>query len=218
MKALLLVDIQQDFLPGGALPVSEGDLVVPVANRLIPQFPLVVATRDWHPKDHCSFASQHAGHCVGDVVEIDGLKQTLWPDHCVGDSPGADFAAGLNTACIHRVISTGTDPNIDCYSGFFDNGHRSETGLGDFLRERDATDLYILGLATDYCVRCTVLDALQLGFHVHLVQDGCRGVELKPGDCDRAIQEMRTAGATICRGDDVPNDHDEFVSVARILP
>ena len=202
MKTLLLVDIQQDFLPGGALPVSEGDLVVPVANRLIPGFPLVVATRDWHPRDHCSFASQHTGRGVGDVIEIDGLQQALWPDHCIQDTPGAAFAGGLDTVGIHQVVSTGTDSTIDCYSGFFDNGHRSATGLEDLLREHDASDLYILGLATDYCVRCTVLDALQLGFRVHLVQDGCRGVELQAGDSDRAIQEMQAAGATICRSDD----------------
>ena len=198
MKTLLLVDIQQDFLPGGALAVPEGDLVVPVANRLIPKFPLVVATRDWHPKDHCSFASQHTGRQIGDVIEIDGLQQILWPDHCIQGTPGAELASGLDTAGIQHVVSTGTDSRIDCYSGFFDNGHRSATGLEDLLRQRDASELYVLGLATDYCVRCTVLDALQLGFGVHLVRDGCRGVDVRAGDSDRAIQEMQAAGVAIC--------------------
>ena len=198
MKTLLLVDIQQDFLPGGALAVPEGDLVVPVANRLIPKFPLVVATRDCHPKDHCSFASQHTGRQIGDVIEIDGLQQILWPDHCIQGTPGAELASGLDTAGIQHVVSTGTDSRIDCYSGFFDNGHRSATGLEDLLRQRDASELYVLGLATDYCVRCTVLDALQLGFGVHLVRDGCRGVDVRAGDSDRAIQEMQAAGAAIC--------------------
>jgi nicotinamidase/pyrazinamidase len=202
MKALLLVDIQQDFLPGGALPVPEGDLVVPVANRLIPRFPLVVATRDWHPSDHCSFASQHPGHQVGDVVEIDGLQQALWPDHCIQDTAGAEFAASLDTAGIQHVISTGTDSRIDCYSGFFDNGHRSSTGLADLLQQHDVDELTVLGLATDYCVRCTVLDALQLGFRVHLIQDGCRGVDVQAGDSIRAIREMQTAGAVIRSSDD----------------
>jgi nicotinamidase/pyrazinamidase len=206
MKVLLLVDIQRDFLPNGALPVPEGDLVVPVANRLMSHFPLVVATRDWHPPDHCSFASQHVGQHVGDVIEIDGLQQVLWPDHCIQGSSGGQFAADLNSAGFHQVVSKGTDRSIDSYSAFFDNGHRSKTGLEDLLREHAVTDVYILGLATDYCVRCSVLDALDLGFRTHVVRDGCRGVDLQPGDCDRTIQEIRAAGAMITSSSDVLAD------------
>lgn len=197
MNALILVDIQNDFLPGGALPVANGDDVVPVANTVQPRFPLVVATQDWHLANHGSFASQHPGRKPGDRGELAGLPQVFWPDHCVQGTPGADFAAGLNRKHVAKVFPKGTDPKIDSYSGFFDNGHRKATGLGDYLRARDVSDVYLLGLATDYCVKATALDACQLGFKVHLILDGCRGVNLREGDVDRAIEEMRTAGVRV---------------------
>lgn len=197
MQALVLVDIQNDFLPGGALPVPEGDQVVPVANRLTARFPLVVATQDWHPSDHQSFASQHPGRRAGEQVQVRGSDQTLWPDHCVGDTWGADFAPGLAIWRVHRIFQKGIDRDIDSYSGFYDNGHLRSTGLGDFLRIRGVTDVCVLGLATDYCVKFTVLDALQLGFRVRVVSDGCRGVNLQPGDADRALYELQQAGAEI---------------------
>ena len=190
MNALILVDIQNDFVPGGALAVPEGDRVVPVANRLIPRFDLVVATKDWHPADHMSFASRHPGRQAGDVIELAGLPQVLWPDHCIERTPGAEFVAGLAVPGIHRVFEKGTNRAIDSYSGFFDNGHRQATGLGDFLLGRGVTTVFILGLATDYCVKFTALDAVDLGFSTHLVLDGCRGVDLNPGD---AARDRRTA-------------------------
>lgn len=197
MNALILVDLQNDFLPGGALPVPHGDEVIPLANRLQSAFPLVVATQDWHPANHGSFASNHPGKQPGDRIELGGLPQVLWPVHCVQNTPGAAFAPGLDPTRITRVFPKGTDPEIDSYSGFFDNGHRKATGLGDYLRERGVTHVTLLGLATDYCVRATALDARSLAFDVTLVADACRGVELAPGDCARAIEEMRAAGLRI---------------------
>ena len=197
MNALILVDIQNDFVPGGALAVPEGDAIVPLVNRLQPRFDLVVATQDWHPADHGSFAANCPGRQPGEVIDLQGLPQILWPAHCVQGTPGADFVPGLNRERWDRVFVKGTDPAIDSYSGFFDNGHRQATGLGEYLREKGVTDVYVVGLATDYCVKFTALDALQLGFRVHLIEDACRGVNLQPGDVDRAIAEMRGAGVTI---------------------
>jgi nicotinamidase/pyrazinamidase len=202
VRTLILVDIQNDFLPGGALAVPRGDQVVPVANRLQPRFDLVVATQDWHPPGHGSFASRHPGKKPGDLAELGGLPQVLWPDHCVQGSPGADFAPGLEMDRVETIFRKGTDRAIDSYSGFFDNGKRKSTGLGDYLKGRGADELFVLGLATDYCVKFTALDARRLGFQVFLVEDGCRGVELEPGDVARAVEEMRAAGVQVVRGAD----------------
>jgi len=196
-SALILVDLQNDFLPGGALAVPEGDLVLPVANRVQRFFDLVAATQDWHPLDHGSFAANHPGKKPGDVVELNGLRQILWPVHCVESTPGAELAGGLDTARLTRIFRKGTDRAIDSYSGFFDNGRRRSTGLGDFLLERGVTDVYILGLATDYCVKFTALDASTLGFRTFLIEDGTRGVELRPGDVASALNEMRQARVEI---------------------
>lgn len=197
MNALILVDIQNDFVPGGALAVREGDRVMPVANRLMPYFDLVVASKDWHPADHLSFASQHPGKGVGEVIELDGLPQILWPDHCIEGTAGAEFVSGLDVAGIHGVFEKGTNRAIDSYSGFFDNGHRQMTGLDNFLRQRQVAEVFVMGLATDYCVKFTALDAVELGLRVNLILDGCRGVELNAGDVDRAIEELQAAGVHV---------------------
>jgi nicotinamidase/pyrazinamidase len=197
MRSLILVDIQNDFIPGGALPVPEGDQVVPIVNRLQQGFDLIVATRDWHPLDHGSFAANHPGRKPGDLIDLHGLRQILWPIHCVQGTPGADFVSGLERDHWDRVFSKGIDPQIDSYSGFFDNGHRRSTGLGDYLRERGVDEVYVAGLATDYCVKLSVLDALALGFNTFVVLDACRGVNLQPGDAERAMAEMAKAGAVI---------------------
>jgi len=202
MMALVLVDIQNDFLPGGALAVPRGDEVVEVANWLVDQFELVVATRDWHPANHGSFASQHEGSQIGDVIDLNGLEQILWPDHCVQHTPGAAFAAGLRIDRAERVFPKGTDPEIDSYSGFFDNAHRKSTGLGDYLRQRDVDAVCIVGLATDYCVKFTALDSLREGFKTTVVLDGIRGVEVEPGDVDAALQELRDAGVRLAHSAD----------------
>lgn len=195
MKALLLVDIQNDFLPGGALPVRDGDEVVPVANRVMRDFDLVLATQDWHPSNHGSFASQHPGRRPGDQIELAGLPQTLWPDHCIQGSHGAAFALELDTRRLACVFQKGSLKDIDSYSGFYDNGHRRSTGLAEYLREKDVKTIYILGLATDYCVKYTALDAVREGFSTHVLVEGCRGVELRAGDVDRSLTEMIEAGA-----------------------
>ena len=197
MKALLLIDIQNDFLPGGALAVADGDQVIPVANRLMPHYPLVIATQDWHPADHRSFASQHPGKHVGETIDLEGLDQILWPDHCIQQSEGAMFAAALNLDRVEHVIQKGTDPWIDSYSGFFDNGQRKSTGLADLLKEKGVDEIDLVGLATDYCVKFTALDAAQLGFKTAVIVEAIRGVELSPGDCQRALEAMAAAGVQI---------------------
>jgi len=196
-QALLLIDIQNDFLPGGALAVPDGDAVIPVANRLISEFDFVVATQDWHPYSHGSFASRHHGQEPGEIITLNGLDQVLWPDHCIEDTTGAELADELEVEQIEQIIYKGTDPGIDSYSGFFDNGHRKATGLHDLLQAHEINDLTIVGLATDYCVKFTALDARQLGYNVTVITDGVRGVDLNPGDSERALEEMRAAGVTI---------------------
>jgi nicotinamidase/pyrazinamidase len=203
MRALVLVDLQNDFMPGGPLGVSGGDETVPLANALMARVDLVVATQDWHPAGHASFASRHPGRAPGDVVDLDGLRQTLWPDHCVQDTPGAAFHPALDTAAVAHVVRKGTDPRVDSYSGFFDNGQRRATGLDAYLRERGVRAVFVCGLATDYCVRFTVLDALALGYETRVVVDACRAVDLTAGDGTRALAAMRAAGATLVAGADV---------------
>lgn len=201
--ALILVDIQNDFLPGGALAVPAGDAVIDVANRLIPRFDLVVATQDWHPADHHSFAEYHVGKSPGEVVDLNGTSQTLWPMHCVQGTSGSDLAADLNSAEIDHIVLKGTDPAVDSYSGFFDNDRGHATGLETFLKEKGVTRVFIMGLATDYCVKFTVLDALSVGFETMVVTDGCRGVNLQPNDVDCARQEMHEAGALLVTSQEV---------------
>jgi len=203
MRALILVDIQNDFLPGGALAVPDGDEVIPVANRLQPHFDLVVATQDWHPPDHGSFASNHEGKEPGDRIELAGLEQILWPDHCIQGSGGAEFAADFDRSRVEKVFQKGIDPEIDSYSTFFDNAHRRSTGLTDFLRERGVDEVYLVGLATDYCVKFSALDALGEGFETWVVEDGVRGVDLEEGDSEKALEEMREAGAKLVRSTDL---------------
>ena len=202
-RALILVDLQNDFLPGGALEVPDGDQVIPVANRVQPLFEVVVASQDWHPADHGSFAASHPGKHPGEEIELEGLPQVLWPTHCVQDSEGARLASGLETSRIDHIFYKGSDPQIDSYSCFYDNGHRRSTGLADYLRDQRATEVYLLGLATDYCVKFSALDAVAEGFAVHLILDGCRGIDLQPGDVDRALDEMREAGVTINSSSDL---------------
>ena len=195
--ALLLIDLQNDFVEGGALPVRGGLDVVDVANRLMPEFRHIIATQDWHPKDHQSFASEHLELAIGDQFSLDGLPQTVWPDHCVEHTDGAAFIDGLNRSKIDQVFRKGNDKRIDSYSGFFDNGYRHSTGLSEYLRQKGTEHLFVLGLATDYCVRATVMDAIAEGFGVTLVVDGCRGVDLQVGDVERSIEEMSQAGAAM---------------------
>lgn len=197
MKALILVDIQNDFCPGGALAVADGDAVVPIANRLMDAVDVVLATQDWHPADHGSFASNHPGRKLFDLADLGGLPQVMWPDHCVQWTGGAQFHPELDTKRIARVFPKGTDPTIDSYSGFFDNGKRKATGLGDWLKAKGVTEVLICGLATDYCVKATAIDAAGLGFRTVLVEDACRGVGMTATDIPNALAAMRAAGVVI---------------------
>lgn len=209
MKALLLVDIQKDFLPGGALAVTDGDAVVPVANQLQMHFDLVVASQDWHPRGHGSFAVNHSGKQPGDVIDLNGLTQILWPVHCVQDTEGAAFAPGLNTTRFAKVFRKGTDPGFDSYSAFYDNGHRHSTGLGPYLKEWNVSELYLAGLATDYCVKFSALDAVKLGFKSFFIEEACRGVNRHPGDVSQAIETMHQAGVRILSGQVFPGRANE---------
>ena len=199
MKALIIVDVQNDFLPGGALAVPDGDQVIPVINQLSQDFDLVFTTQDWHPANHCSFAASHPDKKIGDRILIDGQEQILWPVHCVQNTYGAELAAGLNPKVISGGvhISKGTDELVDSYSGFFENLRKRSTGLEELLRQHEADDLTIVGLATDYCVKATVLDARDLGFKVTVYQTACRAVNLSPDDGAKALAAMRDAGVKI---------------------
>jgi nicotinamidase/pyrazinamidase len=197
MHALILVDIQNDFCPGGALAVPDGDAVVAAANRAIAASRLVVATQDWHPADHGSFAVNQPGRKPYELGELAGLPQVLWPAHCVQWTGGAQFHPGLDTSRIARVFPKGTDATIDSYSGFFDNGRRKSTGLGEWLRAQGVDAVSVCGLATDYCVKATALDAIGLGLRVTLLADACRGVGLTPSDVADALAAMAQAGVVI---------------------
>lgn len=171
MKALILVDIQNDFLTDGALAVPHGDKIIPVVNALQNYFELVVATQDWHPADHKSFASNHMNKNSFDVIELNGLQQTLWPDHCVQGTSGADFPQQLNMSKTEAIFRKGTNPEIDSYSGFYDNGRLKSTGLSDYLRGKNVTEVYVTGLCGDICVYYTAMDSLQEGFETFIIED-----------------------------------------------
>ncbi|MBC8083094.1 MAG: bifunctional nicotinamidase/pyrazinamidase [Hymenobacter sp.] len=176
MKALLLIDIQNDFVPGGALAVAGGEAVLPLVNALQPRFGLVVATQDWHPAGHLSFASSHPGRQPFQQIDLDGLPQTLWPDHCVQTTPGAALHPALDQHRPEAIFRKGTNPDLDSYSGFFDNGRRKATGLTDYLRGRGVTQVYLAGLAADYCVYFSAKDALAQGFEVYFIEDATRAI------------------------------------------
>lgn len=203
MKALIIVDLQNDFLPGGALPVPYGDEVIPLANELQSRFDIVVATKDWHPPNHGSFAANHPGKKPGDRIVLDGIEQILWPVHCVRNTHGAEFAPEFDTGRIAHVFHKGIEPLIDSYSTFFDNAHRRHTGLAHYLNERSIKNVYLLGLALDYCVKYSALDARHLGLSTHVILDGCRGIGLEPGDIKRALDEMKRAGAVLLKSSDL---------------
>lgn len=196
-RALIIIDTQNDFCPGGKLPVPHGDEIIPLINQLQEVFELVIATQDWHPSDHMSFACNHPGHEVGEIMIQDGLEQILWPAHCVQGSDGARLHPGLHTQKIHKIVYKGTDPKIDSYSAFFDNGKRHATDLATYLQAMQVTEVYLVGLATDYCVKYSALDAVALGLKVSVITDACRGIDLHPGDVTRALDDMTHAGVTL---------------------
>jgi nicotinamidase/pyrazinamidase len=196
-KALLIVDMQNDFMPGGALGVPLADQLIPIINALIPKFPLVVASLDWHPADHVSFAENHPGKNRGDIVTVKGKDQVLWPVHCVRATKGAELIDRLRKASIASYFYKGTEKSIDGYSAFFDNAQLKSTGLGDYLRSRGINAIYIAGVSTDYCVLYSTIDAIDLGFSVFVVKDACRAINLHPDDEQNAWTAMAEKGAHI---------------------
>jgi len=200
---LIVVDVQNDFCPGGALAVSGGDLVVPVINGIMGRFSRVAATQDWHPKNHASFASSHQGREPFDQVELAGLTQTLWPDHCVAGTAGAAFHPGLHEEYFHLIVRKGSDPAVDSYSAFLDNDKKTATGLAGYLKEVGAGMIYLCGLATDYCVFFSAMDAVSFGFRVTVILDACRGIDVPAGSIDRSISEMKRTGIRIIESKDL---------------
>jgi nicotinamidase/pyrazinamidase len=176
MKALIITDIQYDFLPGRSLAVPGGDEIIPLVNRLQEVFPLVVATQDWHPSGHSSFASSHPGKSAFEAITYHGSEQILWPDHCVQNSRGAEISTDINQHHIEAIFRKGMNPEIDSYSAFYDNEHKKSTGLADYLKGRRVTQVYLVGLAADFCVGYSALDALNEGFETYLVEDATRAI------------------------------------------
>jgi nicotinamidase/pyrazinamidase len=190
---LLIIDVQNDFCAGGALAVSDGDAVVPVVNRLAKRFAHVGLTQDWHPSGHSSFATSHPGSAPFESIEMPYGRQTLWPDHCIQGTSGAAFHPQLETECAELVIRKGFRAEIDSYSAFYENDRRTPTGLAGYLRERGLRRIFLVGLATDYCVYYSALDARRLGFDTVLVEAGCRAIDLA-GSLDAAWSGMAEAG------------------------
>lgn len=204
MKALLLIDIQNDFCAHGAMEVNDADAIVPIANQLMPLFDVVVATQEWHPADHKSFAANHLWRKVGQVIDVNGLPQRLEPMHCVQNMMGAMFHRDLNTEPaspfgrgVHHVVQKGTDAEIDSYSGFFDNGKRRQTDMDAYLKSKGIIEVYIMGLTTECCVKFTALDAVSLGYKTFLIENGCRDLNFNEGDTEKAVAEMAAVGVEI---------------------
>ncbi|RXG20499.1 bifunctional nicotinamidase/pyrazinamidase [Leeuwenhoekiella aequorea] len=186
MKALIIIDMQNDFMPGGSLAVPGGDQIIPLINSLQEKFDLVIATQDWHPDNHSSFAENHTGKSEFEQINLDGIQQVLWPVHCIQTTSGADFHPHLNVSRIEAIFRKGTDPKIDSYSGFYDNAHKKSTGLSGYLKGKGVTSLYFCGLAADYCVSYSALDALTEGFKVTLYEDATRAID------HNKFEEMKT--------------------------
>ena len=194
--ALLVIDVQNDFTPGGQLAVPEGDLIVPLINRLSSLFKQVIVAQDWHPAGHASFASSHPGRKPYDVIQLPYGEQTLWPDHCVQATPGAEFHAGLDLPHAQLIIRKGCNPDIDSYSAFLEADRATTTGLAGYLKERGIDTVYMVGLALDFCVMFSALDARAAGFNAIVVTDACRAIDLN-GSLAAAIERMQVAGVQL---------------------
>jgi len=203
MNALILVDIQVDFLPGGALAVAGGDSIIPVCNELQQHFELVVATQDWHPAGHKSFASSHSGKKEFETIDLNGLQQVLWPDHCVQGTEGAEISKDLFTNKIETIFRKGTDPQIDSYSGFYDNGHLKSTGLAHYLKGKGVKQVYIAGLAADYCVYFTAKDALAEGFEAFIIEDATRPISAE--GFEKAKEDFKHKGGQLIHSTQLEN-------------
>ena len=196
MTCLLVVDVQNDFCPGGALAVPNGDQIIDKINALIPKFDIVIQTQDWHPADHTSFASNHPGKEPMDTTQMEYGEQVLWPDHCIQGTKGAQFHPDLITKPTQSIIRKGYRKDIDSYSAFYENDHQTPTGLTGYLNNREVSKIVVTGLATDFCVKWTVLDGIKEGFELEIVEDAVRGIDVE-GSLDQAWQEMSDAGVQI---------------------
>jgi nicotinamidase/pyrazinamidase len=203
MKTLIIVDPQNDFMPGGSLTVPQGNEIVPIINKLQKEFELVVATQDWHPKTHASFASTHQGKNEFETITLNGLEQIMWPDHCVQNTAGAAFHKDLDTAKIEAIFRKGTNKEIDSYSGFYDNGHKKSTGLTGYLKEKKATHLYFCGLAAEICVYFSAKDALKEGFNVSIIEDATRALNEK--EFKKLKTELKEMGGEIISSKTIEN-------------
>lgn len=207
MKALLLIDLQNDFMPGSVLQVPDGLAAVHAANIAQKFFKIIIATKDWHSENHLSFAKHHPGKKPGDIIDLFGLQQTLWPAHCVQHTQGSALVKELDQTQIQHIVTKGEDNGLDSYSAFFDNAHRHATGLSNYLRQSFIDEVYLLGVATEYCVKYSALDAVNLGFKTSVIIDGCRGIGLQKDDIKNAILEMQDHGIRLINLNDLP---DEF--------
>ena len=192
MKALVIIDVQNDFLMNGSLEVPNGNDVIEPINEIIENYALVVSTKDWHPLDHVSFASNHPGKKIGDVVKVNNLDQILWPEHCVQESRGSDFPTTLNFKAINKIIYKGTNSKIDSYSGFHDNGKTYSTGLSNYLKAKNVKLIDYVGLVTEYCVKFTVLDSVEEGFKTRVILNGIKGINLE--ESNKALKEIKSKG------------------------
>ena len=201
MKALIVVDLQNDFVPGGSLAVPRGDEIIPLVNKIQEKFDLVVATQDWHPKNHLSFASNHPGKQIFDVIMLNGLEQVLWPDHCLQGEKGALLVKGFDDRRVEAIFRKGTDPSIDSYSGFFDNGRKKSTGVADYLGGRGVRQVYVCGLAAEFCVLYTALDAIELGFETYYLEDATRS--LSQEGFKQAREQILQRGGKLLRSEEL---------------
>jgi nicotinamidase/pyrazinamidase len=203
-SALILVDIQKDFVPGGSLAVPEGHTIIPVIDKLVNMpFDEIIATKDWHPRNHASFAPNHKRQ-PGEVIDLEGIEQILWPVHCVAETKGAEFVPGWSKERVKKIFHKGTDPLVDSYSTFFDNARRRKTGLADYLKEQGVGRVFLAGLATDYCVKYSAMDAIGLGFDTYVVVDACKGIERHPGDIEHTLNLTKKLGGHLCMSEEVP--------------
>jgi nicotinamidase/pyrazinamidase len=198
-KALIVIDVQNDFCPGGNLAVNDGDKVVPVINSVMNKFDIIIGTQDWHPQSHVSFASNHKGKNVYDQIDVDGIIQTLWPDHCVQGTCGADFHKDINNNKFNCVIRKGANPKIDSYSAFVENDKKSETGLHGYLNALKVKAICLCGLATDYCVYYSAMDAVKYGFITSVLINACKGINVPEGSIDKCIKDMKGAGIKVIK-------------------